>query len=74
MWAASSKVGGKHVGEGVEIVDGVWGKGNEPLKGKTFEDGGKSLTKDDIVGCIEGNVGYVYFQVLVEVAFSRIAI
>jgi len=62
------------VGEGVKIVDGVWGKGSEPFKGRTIEDGGKSFTEDDIVGCIEGDMGYVYFEVLVGVDFSRIAI
>jgi len=74
MWAASSEVGGKHAGEGVKTFDGVWGKGSEPFKGGTFKGGRKSFTKDDIVGYIEGNVGYVYFKVLVRVGFSRIAV
>ena len=74
MWAASSEVGGKHVGEGVEIVDGVWGKGSEPFQGKTFEGGRKRFIEDDIVGCIEGDVGYVYFEVFIGVGFSCIAV
>jgi len=39
-----------------------------------FEDGGKSFTKNDIVGCIEGDAAYVYFEVLVGVGFSRITV
>jgi len=74
MWATSSEVGGKHVGECVKIVDGVCGKGSEPFEGRTFEEGGKSFTEDGIVGLIEGDVGYVYFKVLVRVGFSRIAV
>jgi len=49
MWAAGSEVGGKHVGEGVKTIDRVWGEGSKPFKGRTFEGGGKSFTKDDIV-------------------------
>jgi len=74
MWAATSEVSGKHVGEGVKIVDGVWGKGSEPFKGRTFEGGGKSVTEEGIVGCIKGDVGYVYFKVLVKVGLSRIVV
>jgi len=34
---------------------------HEPFKGKAFEDGGKNYAKNGVVGCIEGDVGYVYF-------------
>jgi len=74
MWAAASEVGGKHMGERVKIVDGVWGKARDPVKGRTFEGGGKSFTEDDIVGCIKGNMAYVYFEVFVGVGLSLIAI
>jgi len=65
-------MGSKHVGECVKTVNGVWREGSEPFKGRTFESGGKSFAEDGIVGCIEGDIGYVYFQVCVKVGFSRI--
>jgi len=60
--------------EGVEKVNAVWRKGSEPFKGGTFEGGGKSFAEDDIVGCIEGDMGYVHFEVFVKVGFSHIKI
>jgi len=35
---------------------------------------GKNFTKDDIVGGIEGDMGYVDFEVLVRVSFSHIVV
>jgi len=43
MWAAAGEVGDKHVGESVEVVDGVWRKGGKPFKGRAFEGVRKSL-------------------------------
>jgi len=63
MGAATSEACSKHVGECVKIV-----------KGGAFESGGKSFTENGVVGCIAGHMGYVYFEVLVEVGFSRIAV
>ena len=74
MWTSSNEVSGEHVGECVKTVDEVWGNGSEPFKGRTFEGGRKSFTEDDIVGCVEGDVGYVYFELLVGVGFSRIEV
>jgi len=74
MWAAASEKGSKHVGEGVKTVNGVWWEGSEPFKGRTFEGGGKSFAEDDVVGCIEGDIGYVYFEMLVRVGFPRIVV
>jgi len=74
MWATANEMGSKHVGEGVKIVDRVWWEVSEPFKGRTFEGGGKSFAEDGIVGCIEGDMGYVYFEVLVRVGFSRIVV
>jgi len=50
------------------------GKGGEPFKGRAFEGGGKSFTEKDVVGCIEGDIGYVYFEVLVRVGFSHVTV
>ena len=74
MWAAANEMGCKHVGEGVKIVNGVWREGSEPFKGRAFEGGGKSFVEDDIMGCIEGDMGYVYFEVFIRVGFSRVTI
>jgi len=67
MWAATNEMGSKHVGEGVKTINGVGREGSEPFEGRTFKGGGKGLVEDDIVGCIEGDMGYVYFKVLVRV-------
>ena len=74
MWAIASEMGSKHVGKGVKTVNGVWQETSEPFEGMTFEGGGKSFAEDDIVGSIEGDMGYVYFEVLVRVSFSRITV
>ena len=62
------------MGECVQGVNRVWGKGGEPFKGRAFEGGRKNFTENDIMGCIEGEVGYVYFEVLVGVDFSCITV
>jgi len=31
MWAAASEMGGEHIGESVEVVDGVGWKSYEPF-------------------------------------------
>ena len=52
MWAAVGEVSGKHVGEGVEAVDGVWRKGGKPLEGRAFEGGRKGLVENSIMGSV----------------------
>ena len=39
-----------------------------------FEGGRKSFTENGVMGRIEGDIGDVYFEVLVGVDFSRIAL
>ena len=74
MWAVASKVSSKHVGEGVEVVNGIWWDSSEPFEGRAFEGGWKGFVEDGIMGRIEGDIGYVYFEVLVGVGFSRITV
>jgi len=62
------------VGKCIKTVNGVWGEGGEPFKGRAFEGGGKSLAKDGIVRCIESNMGDVYFEMFIGVGFSRVAV
>jgi len=62
------------VGKGVKIVNGIWQESNEPFEGRAFEGGAKSFAEDVIVGYIKGDMGYVYFEVLVRVGFSRITV
>jgi len=50
------------------------GEGGEPFKARAFEGGGKIFTENDVVGCIEGDIGYVYFEVLVGVDFFCITV
>jgi len=49
-------------------------EGGEPFKGRAFEGGGKSFAKSDIVGCVEGHMGDVYFEMFVGVGFSCVAL
>ena len=65
MWAVAGKVSGKHVGEGVEAVDGVWRKGGKPLEGRTFKGGRKGLAENDIVRNVEDDVGDIDLEVFV---------
>ena len=65
MWAAVSEMSSKHVGEGVKAVNGIWWESSEPFEGRAFEGGWKIFAEDGIMGRIEGDVGYVYFEVLV---------
>jgi len=73
MWAAAGEVGGKHVGEGVEAVDGVWGKGGKPFEGRAFEGGKKSLAENSIMGSVEGDVCDVDLEVFVWVSLAGVA-
>jgi len=50
-------VSGKHVGEGVEAINGVWGKGGKPFEGRALEGGRKGFAKNGIMGGVEGDVG-----------------
>jgi len=63
IWAAASEMSSKHVGKGVKTVNEVW-----------QESSGTSFAEHDIMGCIEGDMSYVYFEVLVRVGFSRITV
>ena len=74
MWATTSEMSSKHVGEGVKAVNGIRRESNKPFKGRAFEGSWKSFAEDDIMGRIEGDVGYVYCEVLVWVGFSCITI
>ena len=74
MWAAANEMSLKHVGEGVEVVNGIWWESSEPFEGRAFEGGWKGFAEDGIMGRIEDNMGYVYFEVLVGVGFSRITV
>jgi len=57
MWAAASEVSGEHVGEGVEVIDGVWRKGGKPFEGRAFKGGREGLAENGIVRSVEGDVG-----------------
>ena len=61
MWTTASK----HVGEGVKAVNGIWRESSEPFEGRAFEGGWESFAEDNIIGCIQGDMSYVYFEVLV---------
>ena len=39
-----------------------------------FKDGWKGFAENDIMGCIEGDVCYVHFEVLVWIGFAYITI
>jgi len=62
------------VREGVKVVNGIWWESSEPFEGRAFEGGWKSFAEDGIMGCIKGDMGYVYFEVLIGVGFSRITV
>ena len=74
VWAAASEVGGEHVGEDVETVDGVRWKGCEPFEGRALEGGGEGFAEDCILGRVQGDMGYVDFEVLIRVGFASIAV
>ena len=72
MRAAADEVGDKHVGEGVEAVNGVWREGGEPFEGKAFQGGRKGFAKNGIMGSVKGDVGDVDFEVFIWVSFSPV--
>jgi len=74
MWAVSGEMGGKQVRKCIKTINGVWGEGGEPFKGRTFEGGGEGFAENDIVRCVEGHMGDVYFEMFVRVGFSRVAV
>ena len=63
---------GKHVGEGVEAVNGVRREGGEPFEGKAFQGGRKGLAKNSIMGSVEGDVGDVDLEVFVWVSLTGV--
>jgi len=69
MWATVGEVSGKHVGEGVEAVNGVWRDGGKPFEGKG---GRKCLEKNGIMGIVEGDVGDVDFEVFIKVGLTSV--
>ena len=66
-------MGGEHVGEVVEAVNGVWQKGGKPFKGRAFQGGRKGLVENNIMGSVEGDVGDVDLQVFVWVGLTGVA-
>jgi len=74
VWMAASKMGREHVGKDVETVDGVRRKGCEPFKGRALEGGGEGFVEDYILGRVHGDMGDVYFEVLIRVGFASIAV
>jgi len=74
VWAAAGEIGGEHVGEDVETVDGVRQKGCEPFVGRALKGGREGFAKDCVLGCVHGDMGDVDFKVLVRVCFASIAI
>jgi len=74
MWTAAGEISSEHVGEGVKAVNGIWRESSEPFECRAFEGDWKSFVENDIMGCIEGDKCYVYFEVLVWVGFSRITV
>ena len=73
MWAAADEVSGKHVGEGVEAVDGVQRKGGKPFQGRAFKGGRKGLAENSIIGSVEGDVDDVDLEVFVWVDLTCVA-
>jgi len=74
MRVAACEVSGKHVGEGVEVVDRVWREGGKPFKGRAFEGGRKGFAKDDIMGSVEGDMGDVDLEVFIGVGFTSVTL
>ena len=74
LWAVAGEVSGKHVGEGVEVVDGVWQKGGKPFEGRAFKGGREGLAENGIMRSVEGDVGDIDLEVLVRVDLTCIAL
>jgi len=74
MWATTGEVSGKHVGEGVEAVNGVWRKGGKPFKDRAFKGGKEGLAENDIMRNVEVDVTDIDLEVLVRVDFTCIAL
>jgi len=72
MWAAAGEVNGKHVGEGVKAIDGVWRKGGKPFEGRAFEGPRKGLAENNIMGSVEGDVCDVDLEVFVWVGLTGV--
>jgi len=51
------------------------GEGGETFKGRrAFEGGGEGFAEDNVVWCVEGNMGDVHLEMLVGVSFSCVAV
>jgi len=74
MRAATGEVSGKHVGEGVEVVDRVRWEGGKPFEGNAFESGRKGFAKNGIMGSVEGDVGDVELEVFIRVGFASVTL
>ena len=74
MWTAAGEMSSEHGGEGVKAVNGIWQESSESFKCRAFKGGWKGFAENDIMGCIEGDVCYVYFEVLVWVSFTHITV
>jgi len=72
MRATAGEVSGKHVGEGVKAVNGVWQEGGKPFEDRAFQGGRKDFAKNDIMGSVEGDVGDVDFEVFIGVGFTNV--
>ena len=74
IWMAAGEVSSEHVEGGVKAVNGVWRQICEPFEGGAFKGGWKGFAVNDIVGSVEGNMCYVYFEVLVCIGFACITV
>jgi len=72
--AAASEISGKHVWEGVVVVDRVWWEGREPFEGGAFGGGRKGFAKDCVMGSVKCDVGDVDFEVFVGVGFTSVTL
>jgi len=73
MWAVVGEVSGKHVGEGVKVVDGVWRKGGKPFEGRAFKGGRKGLAENGVVRSVKGDVGDIDLEVFVWIGLTCVA-
>ena len=71
--AAAGEVSGKHVGKGVEAVDGVWWKGGKPFEGGAFKGGREGLAENGIVRSVKGVMGDIDLEVFVWIGLTCVA-
>ena len=74
VWTATSEMGGEHMGESIEDVDGVGWKGCEPFYRRALEGGEEGFAEDRVLGRVQGDMGDVYFEVFIRVSFAGVAV